>query len=171
MDECFLDFTDGASSKEYLREMSNLIVLKAFTKIYAIAGLRLGYLLTSDIEVLAMTHAAAQSWSVSIPAQIAGVAALSCEGWFDKTLRFITEERPLLSTGLSELGITVFPSDANFLLSRCVRPLYEPLLEKGILIRPCGNFRGLDDSYFRVAVKTRSENTCLIKAVKEALHG
>ena len=72
---------------------------------------------------------------------------------------------------LKALGITVFPSDANFLLLRSERPLYEPLLQKGILIRKCGNFKGLDGTYYRIGVKTREDNKRLIQAAAEVLHG
>ena len=171
VDECFLEFTDGSSAKRHLEDIPGLVVLKAFTKMYAMAGLRLGYLLTTDKALRSRINAAAQCWSVSVPAQLAGVAALSCEGWQDKTHRLVAEERRFLAAGLIALGITVFPGDANFLLLRCDAPLYELLLPKGILIRPCENFRGLDRTYFRVGVKTRAENSFLIQILKEVLHG
>ena len=171
VDECFLDFSDGESSKRYADQMLGLIVLKAFTKIYTMAGLRLGYLLTSDKSLVDKVSAAAQCWSVSVPAQIAGVAALKCTDWLEKTRCLVAGERRFLSGGLYELEVKVFPSDANFLLLRCEQPLHEALLQKGILIRSCENFRELDATYYRVAVKTRSDNLCLIQAVKEFLNG
>jgi len=171
VDECFLDFTRGAPCKEYLREMPNLALLKAFTKMYAIAGLRLGYLICADIKLTEKVKTAGDCWNVSVPAQIAGVAALTRADWADKTRRFIRRERAFLTKGLSELKIAVFPSDANFLLLRCEKPLFEPLLKKGILIRRCENFIGLDDTYYRIGVKTRPENTRLLEALKEILNG
>ena len=171
VDECFLDFTGGASVKSYLAETPGLAVLKAFTKIYAMAGLRLGYILTSDGMLKSKTEKTGQCWSVSVPAQIAGAAALTSEGWVSTTRRLIAEERGYLSVNLMALGITVFPSDANFLLLRLERPLYEPLLQKGILIRKCGNFKGLDGAYYRIGVKTREDNKRLIQAAAEVLHG
>lgn len=171
VDECFLDFTDGLSAKQYLNNMPTIVVLKAFTKMYSLAGLRLGYLLTADRTLLDKTSNAAQCWSVSVPAQIAGRAALTSANWPQKTRRLIAEEHHFLSEGLCELGITVFPGDANFLLLRCKIPLYELLLQKGILIRACENFRGLDGSYFRVSVRQRSENNRLLQAIKEIIRG
>ena len=171
VDECFLDFTDGLSAKRYLLGHSNLVVLKAFTKMYSMAGLRLGYLLTSDGELLKRIDLAGQCWSVSVPAQIAGVAALGCDGWEERTRRLLSAERRFLSEGLAKLGIAVFPSDANFFLFRSEKPLYELLRQRGILIRPCENFEGLDGTYYRIGAKTRAENTRLIEAVKEIIHG
>jgi len=166
VDECFLDFTDGVSAKRYLEDMPELVVLKAFTKMYAMAGLRLGYLLAADKSLINKVTAAAQCWSVSVPAQIAGVAALACTDWPDKTRRLVAEERRFLSERLRSFEMTVSPSDANFILVRSKRPLYEPLLQKGILIRRCENFKGLGGSYCRIGVKTRAENIRLIQAVK-----
>ena len=171
VDECFLDFTEGESAKKHLSELPNLAILKAFTKMYAMAGLRLGYLLCADLGLLGRINAAGQCWSVSVPAQIAGVAALGCTGWVEETRRLVAEERQFLSTGLRGIGIKVYPSDANFLLLRCETPLYGPLLNKGMLIRRCENFKGLDGSYYRVGVKTRNENIRLLQAIKEVMHG
>lgn len=81
--------------------------------------------------------------------------------------RKIAAERQFLTEELSALGIRVFPGDANFLLLWTKLPLYEMLLERGILIRHCANFAGLDANYYRVAVRTRAENERLIRTIKE----
>ena len=170
VDECFLDFTDGSSAKRYL-DIPGLVILKAFTKMYAMAGLRLGYLITSNEALRSSITAAAQCWSVSVPAQVAGVAALECEGWQEKTRRLVAQERQFLAEQLGGLGIKVFPGEANFILLQSAAPLYELLLPKGILIRQCVGFNGLDNTYYRIGVKTRVENSCLIQSLKEVLHG
>ena len=169
VDECFLDFTNGESAKSFLNAMPELCIIKAFTKIYAMAGLRLGYMLTSNRRILHKTRTTAQCWSVSVPAQIAGIAALTCEGWQKKTLDLIEKERTYMSERLENLGITVFPGEANYLLLRYELPLYNMLLEKGILIRTCYNFVGLDGSYYRIGIKKRNENNRLIKAVEDCI--
>jgi len=167
VDECFIDFTGGASAKDFLNDAQNLVILKAFTKMYACAGLRLGYIITPDVKLTDTLTKEAQPWSVSVPASIAGIAALSCADWVTKTRELIISERSYLSGELKKLGFTVFDGDANFILLKSERPLYEPLLEKGILIRPCGNFAGLDSSYYRLAVKTREENIRLVRAMSD----
>ena len=171
VDECFLGFTEGASAKEYLRDMPSLVVLKAFTKLYGMAGLRLGYLLASDEALLQSVRACGQCWSVSAPAQVAGLAALGCTDWQAEARSLTFAEWRFLAEGMQQLGITVYQSDANFLLLRSEQPLYEPLLRKGILIRRCENFPSLDETYYRIGVKTRAENTCLLQAMKELYHG
>ncbi|MDR1664401.1 MAG: aminotransferase class I/II-fold pyridoxal phosphate-dependent enzyme, partial [Clostridiales bacterium] len=174
VDECFLSFTRaGVSAKRYLYQTPGLVVLKALTKTYALAGLRLGYMLASDSALLKKTADAGQCWSVSVPAQIAGTAALARGelaetaqprpgSFMEETRRLVETERPFLTESLTALGVTVFPGEANFLLLKSEKPLYEPLLAKGILIRRCENFEGLDGTYYRICVKTRRENMKLI---------
>ncbi|NLO49226.1 MAG: aminotransferase class I/II-fold pyridoxal phosphate-dependent enzyme [Clostridiales bacterium] len=169
LDECFLDFTDAKSAKSLILTYGNLVILKAFTKIFAMAGLRLGYILCSDSDVLEKVDLTGQCWSVSAPAQYAGIAACKLSDFVSRTRELISRERSFLTRGLRSLGLTVFSSNANFLLLRCALPLKEMLLEKGILIRSCLNFRSLDDSYFRVAVKAREANTALLDALGEVL--
>jgi threonine-phosphate decarboxylase len=169
VDECFLDFTGGRSLKPLLGSHCQLVILKAFTKIYAMAGLRLGYLLSANTQLLRQTGDCGQSWSVSGPAQIAGSAACACRGWIEEGRLLTEQERQYLSQELQALGLRVFPSDANFLLFQGPAPLYERMLERGVLLRPCRNFPGLKAGYFRAAVKTRPENQQLIAVLKEAL--
>lgn len=165
VDECFLAFTDGVSAKPLMKRYKNVVVLNAFTKLYAMPGVRLGYLISSDPALLEKTAAAAQSWSVSSVAQAAGLAALSVEGWSERTRDVVKTEARYLADALARPGLCVFEGSANFLLIKSERPLYAPLLKKGILIRPCANYRGLDDRFYRVGVKGRRENDLLIQAV------
>ena len=171
MDECFLDFTPAGSAKGLMNRYPGLVLLKAFTKTYAMAGLRLGYLLTRNARALGAAGAYAQPWSVSAPAQLAGVAALEADGWLEKTRAAVAGERGFLEAGLSALGLKVYPGQANFLLMKSSRPLYGPLLERGLLVRSCAGFEGLDERFIRVCVKTREENTRLLAAIKEVLYG
>lgn len=171
LDECFLDFTAGQSMLPQLARWPNLLVLRAFTKIYAMAGLRLGALYAADTRLLDRVAAHCPAWSVSAPAQAAGIAALQADGWTERTQQLVTAERAYLSRGLRRTGVTVYPSDANFLLLRGEKPLYAPLLGRGLLTRCCGNFVGLDDSYIRIGLKTRPENKALLSAVREIYYG
>lgn len=171
LDECFLPFTDGVSMAAALAEFKHLVILKAFTKIYAMAGLRLGYMLTGDAALLARTAALAQHWSVSVPAQVAGLAALDTGDWTARSAAFIRAHRGPLVAALRGLGITVYDSDANYLLCRGSRDICPDLLDKGILVRSCANFEGLDARYFRVTVKGREMNRRLIQAIEEVYNG
>ena len=165
-DECFLDLTENAASVLELMN-PNVIMLSAFTKTYALAGLRLGYAVFGDKKLAEKVRQRGQYWSVSAPAQTAGIAALGSGDYLARSRALIAKQRNFLTERLSELGIKVFSSDANFLLIKSEIPLYEPLYERGTVIRRCGNFDYLDDRFYRIAVRTESENKKLIEAVTE----
>ena len=167
LDECFLDFTDEPSAVPLCERYPNLIVMRAFTKLYAMAGLRLGYGICADEKLLARLKAAGQLWAVSTPAQVAGTAALGVPGWAQRTRAYVGEQRRALADGMAACGLQVVPGAANYLMFRSERPLYEALLERGFLIRRCENYVGLDSSWYRVAVRTAEENAALLAALKE----
>ena len=172
LDECFMGFTGGPSMVEELSQHPNLLILRAFTKLYAMAGLRLGYLLCADGALLKRIESFGAAWSVSAPAQAAGVAALQAEpAWGERTRALAAEERQYLSAALKELGVTVYPSDGNFLLLEWDHPLYAPLLARGIYVRPCANFTGLDERYIRIGIKTHEDNAALVRAISEVING
>ena len=108
-----------------------------------------------------------QLWAVSTPAQVAGIAALGVADWAECTRAYVDEQRALLSDGLAECGMHVIPGEANYLMFRSPKPLYDALLTRGFLIRLCENYVGLDSSWFRVAVRTEEENAAFLAALKE----
>ena len=170
MDECFLDFTSHHPSDSllaYIKENEKLLILKAFTKFYAMAGLRLGYGICGDRALIKAMEHAGPSWNVSIPAQIAGSAALKEEAYEAATYDWLLKERTFLYEGLLNLELTVYKPSANYIFFKGTEKLYEEMLEKGILLRQCANYRGLSGEYYRIAVKTRKENEQLLKAIKE----
>lgn len=170
VDECFLDLADsGESLKGTLRNNPQLFLLKAFTKSYGMAGIRLGYCLTSDTALLARMAQAVQPWNVSSLAQAAGVAALEERGFLRKTRELVAAERPWLKARLEELGFRVCPSSANYLLFKGPAQLHLKLKEKKIAIRNCDNYYGLGPGWYRIAVRLHEENACLIRAIKEVL--
>lgn len=171
LDECFIDFTSAKSMVPLIDEYPNLLILRAFTKMYAMAGLRLGYLLSANKELLDAIAAFGAAWSVSSPAQAAGLAALKAKDWTHKTRIYIQKERTFMTEKLQALGLKVFPGEANYLLLKYNRPLYQPLLEKGILVRDCGNYTGLSSQFMRISIQTREKNLKLLTAFKEVLHG
>ena len=168
VDECFLDLSDeGVSLKSRLGEHSNLFILKAFTKSYGMAGVRLGYCLCSDSELLEKMSHSVQPWNVSTLAQAAGVAALGERGFLQKTRALIPQERQWLQKELEKLGFWVCPSHANYILFHGREDLYGRLREQGIAIRSCHNYHGLGVGWYRIAVRLHEENERLIEAVKE----
>lgn len=172
VDECFNEFLDepeAYSVKEYLDSYPGLFILKAFTKVYAMAGLRLGYGFSSDQELLARMGEMRQPWNVSIPAQYAGVAALDETDYVSRCKAMLAGERDYLKAGLGRMGFTVYDSQANYIFFRAWPGLYQAMAERGILIRDCGNYVGLSEGYFRVAVKTHEENAELTRTMEEVV--
>lgn len=174
IDECFMDFSD--KNKKYsvfdlknICDFKNIIVIKAFTKIYAMAGLRLGCAICADEKNAEKIKLCGQCWSVSSPAQIAGIAALEEKAYIEKTAALIAEERAFLSNSLKNMGLKVYSSEANFILFRCGMPLDKMLIDKRIAVRSCNDFHGLERGFFRIAVRTHDENTVLINALREVL--
>lgn len=145
------------------------MILKAFTKLYAMPGLRLGYVLCGDEALAGCIRSCGQCWAVSVPAQVAGIAALKETEYVKETLKIISKEREYLFKALSVLGMKVYPSEANFLLFRCDKPLDRLLLKEGIAIRSCENYEGLEYGFFRIAVRSHNENEILIRAIERVL--
>jgi len=171
VDEAFIDFCPEFSILNRLNDFPNLLVLRSLTKFFAIPGLRAGYL-AGSADLLDRLRLFRIPWSVSVPALAAAGACLEDAAYRERTLRVIPELRADLAEGLVGLGLRSFPSAVNYLLVRLppgysARELGETLLSKRILIRECASFPPLDDTYFRVAVRTAEENGLLLKALEE----
>ena len=172
VDECFMDFVQDKGKYSLIDQLpghSGLIILKAFTKIFAIPGVRLGFCLTSDADLMDKLYACGQDWNVSVLAQAAGAAALEETDFLAETRELIAVEKAYLVAQLRLIGLKVFEGEANYLLIKTMHnyPWPEKLKKHHILIRDCSNFRGLSDGYYRIAVKTRRDNRKLIRIMKE----
>lgn len=171
-DECFIGFVEERerfSLMNWLNE--HCIVISALTKLYAMPGVRLGFAVCGCSQTADLLSKSGQFWSVSAPAQAAGLAALAEEWYVERTADYIKRERKYLTDELSACGAEVFPSAANFLLIRSVPDLCERLMEDNIIIRKCENFSGLDECFFRIAIRTHDENRCLVKSFRRCLNG
>ena len=172
VDECFLDFLqqrDALTAKPLLQAAPNLVILKAFTKLYAMAGVRLGYALCSNTALLAKMQAAGQPWGVSSLAQAAGAAALRETAYADAVRALIADQRPKLAAGLRALGLQVIEGSANYLLFRAPETLGAALQQRGVCLRSCGNYPGLSAGWYRTAVRTAPENEQLLQTMREVL--
>lgn len=173
LDECFLDFTgqEERSLIPCVERYAKLFILKSFTKMYAMPGIRLGYGISADHSLLQKMEAAGQCWGVSVLASEAGIAALKEREYKKKSIELIKKERIFLKRGLDSLGLKVWDGQADYLFFQApgIEDLYERLLPHGILIRRCGNYRGLDATFYRAAVKDHEANVKLLDALGEAL--
>lgn len=172
VDECFMDFIEERarySVQNELERFPNLVILKAFTKLYAMAGVRLGYCLSANSEIMEALDHVRQPWNISNLAQAAGVAALQEEEYVATSLAAIEAERVRLIASLEGLGLKVYGSNANYIFFQGPKDLYDKCLEKGFLIRDCSNYQGLGKGFWRIAVKLREENDRFMAAMEEIL--
>ena len=169
LDECFLDFLpDHAQlTAKPLLGSGDLLILKAFTKLYGMAGVRLGYALSADTALLDAMQHTGQPWAVSSLAQAAGLAALDETAYVEQVRALIAAQRPLLASGLRALGLRVLDGRANYLLFQGPETLGETLRQKGVVLRSCANYPGLDGSWYRTAVRTAAENERLLQTLSE----
>lgn len=190
LDECFMELSDepeinsflSGSDKTKLVLFKNLMVLRSFTKTFAMPGLRLGYMVCSDTEKAAKIKRHIPEWNISALAQAAGCAALGgtaldenpfdVEAYLKEAGRLIKAERDFLENALAELGFIYIRSRADYILFKTTggalpeADLYEELLKKRILIRDCSDYRGLSKGWYRIAVRTHEDNLELIKEIK-----
>lgn len=173
IDECFMDFVVDKGKYSMASELEsyrNLVILKAFTKIFAMAGIRLGYCLTSDALLVERLHEVGQPWNVSVPAQVAGVAAVEDTDYMNRTPTLVEKERDFLQAELKALDLDVYDCRANYVFFKASQTtLKEDMRDAGFLIRSCSNYEGLDKRYYRVAVKEHEVNQLLIGALKKCL--
>ena len=172
VDEAFMEFTDAeAESLAGRGDLPGLVVVRSLTKLWALPGVRAGYLLCAP-ELAADLRAARQPWSVN---GIACAALVACAG--DRTTptrvaERVTAARDELVAALRQLpGVRVWPSAANFLLlavpsGAAVR---SGLAERGIAVRPADTFPGLGPDHLRVAVRSPEDNRRLVAALEEVL--
>ncbi|MBI5185553.1 MAG: pyridoxal phosphate-dependent class II aminotransferase [Nitrospinae bacterium] len=186
IDESYLPFVEGGDADSMLKGdiPDNLIVLRSFSKIHAIPGLRLGWLASSERTVETL-RSRMLPWSVNRLAQIAGEAILeSAQGGNleEDTARYMAVERteflarlaPLMHGAGAANPLAVYPGKANFLLFELKGTIDAPvffnlMLKRRILVRDCSNFRGLGSRFFRISLKTREMNSLCIDAMLEIL--
>ena len=164
VDEAFIDFCPDATVINDVQEKPYLAVLRSMTKIYALAGLRIGYGVFHN-DLIEKIKRFKEPWTVNSLAQKAAIAALDDTSYMDETLKLMKAEKDFLEKGFRQAGIGFFPSAANYYLLKTdnAGTVVGKLRDKGILVRDCSNFKGLDGSYIRVAVKTRNHNEILLK--------
>jgi histidinol-phosphate/aromatic aminotransferase/cobyric acid decarboxylase-like protein len=174
VDESFIEFVPGAESIADALP-SNAVMLRSMTKFYAIPGLRLGFVVAHSATAVALRRQL-MPWSVNCMANRAGIASLANEAYAEKTRAAVGRFRGSLMAELRRCrGLTVFEGAANFVLVRLDTPYLNVdairvrLLSEGIAVRACSNFEGLDQRYFRVAVRTPGENRRLGKALRLVL--
>ena len=181
IDEAFIEFLADRMKESIINteeNKKNLFVTRAFTKFFAIPGLRLGYGMYFDKELEQKISEKKEPWSVNNIAEMAGLTVLDDTEYIEKTLKWIVEEKIYMYEKLNEIsGIKSYETEVNFITGKIdeklfseglnVKVLREKMLEQGILIRDASNFKFLDERFFRLAIKDRTSNDRVIEAMKE----
>ena len=181
IDEAFIDFLEDGIKESIINtkeNKQNLFVTRAFTKFFAIPGLRLGYGVYFDKNLEKEISEKKEPWSVNNIAEMAGLTVLDDTEYIEKTLKWITKEKIYMYEKLNEInGIKAYKTEINFITVKIedklfskelnVKILREKILEYSILIRDASNFKFLDERFFRLAIKNRENNDRVIKVLKE----
>ena len=174
-DEAYCEYVKDADyqdSLKLLREGRLVITLRTFSKIYALAGLRIGYGIASE-EMIFLLNTVRLPFNVSTAAQVAAQASLDDEEQVTRTVRLNSEGMAFFKEKFKELGLDMVDSEANFFLVDlrvdCKIACHE-LEKRGLIVRPMGPF-GLPDTFVRITVGTQKENERLLEGLKEVLAG
>jgi len=170
IDEAYREFDETRfDSRALVLDYPNVVVTRTFSKIYGLAGLRLGYGVMRP-EVAAPLYTARDPFSVNAVAVAAGLAALEDREHVARTQALTREGKAYLYAALERLGLAYVPSEANFVLfdvGRAAGDVFEALLRRGVLVRPCGSF-GLPN-HLRVTVGTAEQNRAFVEALEAVL--
>jgi threonine-phosphate decarboxylase len=178
VDENYIEFSDKcqkATMAGFVKKYGNLFVIRSVTKFYGMPGIRFGYAIAAE-NLIDKLQTVRQPWSINTLAGYATLAAFRDTEFIENTKRTIAKERTEFAKMLSEIDeLHVFPSETDFLLVKILNrkftstALREKLAKEGMLIRDCSTFVGLDDSYFRVTVRSAADNLKLIENLKKIL--
>ena len=172
VDEAFIEFVENWKEKTIAQtkiDKKNLFIIRAFTKFFAIPGLRLGYGIFFDKENIFKVNAKKEPWSVNSLAEIAGTYVVDDLEYIKKTENWIQLEKKYMFEQLSKIKeLEVFETEVNFILAKIKKgmnskKLQEKMLEHGILIRDASNFIFLNKNFFRLAIKDRRNNDFVLE--------
>ena len=183
VDESFYTISDAfcnGRSRELIGRYDNLFIIRSFTKSFSLPGIRMGYVIAAP-QHIAKIREKLPEWNLPALSEkvMLACAKISEDGrMFERSARLIRSERDYLSRRLTDLGFKVYDSDTVFLLVKGPAGLYEKLLERGILIRKCDDFKGLESAavafgsdFYRIAVKDHEENVHLTDILREMIKG
>lgn len=176
VDECFLEFVRQGERYSLIGELAahpKLLIIKSFTKMFGIAGLRLGYLLCGEEGLGDGIDKFGCDWNVNCVAEAAGLEALRSADYESKVLAYVETERKWLYEELMRLGLKVVSGQANYLLFEAPcgtkEPLGDWLLRQGIMIRCCDDYVNLNENFYRIGINIHEANKVLIEKIGEWL--
>lgn len=175
VDESFLDFlkeVENYSVISLIKEYDNLFIIKSMTKLFAIPGMRIGYGICKNKDILSKIESVSVPWNINVLAEKVAIFSLKDKEYIDRTISYIEEEKAYLSKELNKFNdIKVFDPAVNFIMFKLEKEidLKLELMKENIIIRSCSNYEGLSNKYYRVAVRKREENIKLIKVLEKVI--
>lgn len=175
IDECFIEFISGWREKSAVNlQDENIFILRAFTKYFAIPGLRLGYGISFCKDKIDKILEIKEPWSINNFAEAVGREIIKDSAFIEKTDKWIESQKKWFYECLTRVNhILPFKTETNFILIKLLnmtsKEFKKEMLKRDVLIRDASNFEGLDDSYIRVAVKTRKNNTKVLNTIMEVI--
>ena len=179
VDETYVEFApdmDAVDSVPLTRYYNNLVILRGVSKFFAAPGLRLGYAITGNMDLLKDINTHKDPWTINSLAATAGELMFTDTEYIHKTRELIASERDRIYQELSSWdSLKVYRPTANFLLARIEKEditaddLFEHAIRQGLMIRNCSTFPFLDNRYFRFCFMLPEQNTALLKCLKELL--
>ncbi|SHE28519.1 pyridoxal phosphate-dependent aminotransferase [Caloramator proteoclasticus] len=174
LDEAFYEFSCDYDSIQLFKDKQGVAVIRAATKFFSLPGIRLGYAYVSS-EIKQRIEELLLPWNVNVFANAFALKFLRDKEYIRLSKEFIEEERRYMILELEKIeGIVVYKTQANFILIRLLKhneeTIFKRMLQKGILIRKCSSFEGLDNRYIRIAIKDRENNKKFLQAFREALY-
>jgi len=171
VDEAYAEYSDDPFVGR-VEEFDNLVVLRTFSKAYAMAALRVGYAVTNK-KLADMMVCIKIPYSLNMVSEGAAIAAVKDQEFIQRSVSMVREQRPKLDAGLRKLGFETFPSDSNFILARSPidhEVLVKGLKDRGILIRDFGAKRRTENCV-RTTVGTEENNRLLLEKAEEVISG
>jgi threonine-phosphate decarboxylase len=174
VDESFIWMSEKAVTKrdvdlvELVKKYDNLIIIRSLTKLLAMPGIRMGYVITAPQNIEKIRKQLPE-WNLSVMSEAAiksGIKLINETDFIQRTNKLLRDERRYLSDSLQKIGLKVFESDTAFILFKGPVNLYDKLLDKNVMIRDCSDFYGLEKGFYRIAIKNHDENEAFIRVLK-----
>ncbi len=179
VDENYIEFAEkgyDATVAGYTQRYENLFVIRSVTKFFGMPGIRFGYAIAAE-KLIEKLQTVRQPWSINGLAGYATIAAFRDDAFIDETKKTIKQNKTQFAKQIVEIGgLHVYPSETDFLLVKITSPkinstqLREELAKEGLLIRDCCTFVGLDNTFFRVTVRSSEDNAILVNALRQSLN-
>lgn len=164
IDEAYVEFAKN-SLLDLVWEFDNVIILRSFSKFFGLAGLRIGYAIARR-EIAEALEKVRLPFAIPTPGVATAISAIRSLDYYLEVKNKIVEERDRVSKELKRLGFEVYPSEANFILFKAERDVFEELIRQGIVVRNLNGLIGLEGNFIRMTIGKKEENDKVLKILE-----